>query len=214
MKNIILYFVGGITMSFAQIGMNTETPQTNLHLEGSAQLTGSVSFGGDAETSGNPGVAGEILVSQGENKPPKWTSLEEVDIPSVVFTGTISGPTSSVAREWTSIPFKSNMQNLEYVSYDAAKREFRIEKSGYYEFSVFGSILISGISDFGGTLQITASGIGLSNEFGNPNSNNRPSIPLSGVSYLSKGTIVKLQMNFTRSYTIEKASISIIYVSQ
>jgi len=54
---------------------NTTAPDNVLEVEGSITVRDKIYAGGDDNTLGNPGKAGQVLVSQGEGLPPRWRTL-------------------------------------------------------------------------------------------------------------------------------------------
>ncbi len=65
--------------SYTQVGINTNTPQAALHVNGNLQITNELNVGGDATTVGNAGLSGQILKSNGADLPPTWENT--LDIP-------------------------------------------------------------------------------------------------------------------------------------
>jgi hypothetical protein len=76
------------TLSFGQTGVNTNTPQKELHVNGSLQLTSELNMGGNASTSGDTGIRRKYLQSQGPNATPIWNT--PVLTPTTPTTGTLS----------------------------------------------------------------------------------------------------------------------------
>lgn len=66
-------------LSYSQVGIKTETPQSQLDVNGSVTFRGKVYTEGDDATVGNPGVKGQVLVSSGPGAPPKWLTLNIPD---------------------------------------------------------------------------------------------------------------------------------------
>ncbi len=60
----------------AQVGINTENPQTELDINGSLQLRQDLNVGGTASTTADPGVFGQTITSQGSNSSAEWKSLK------------------------------------------------------------------------------------------------------------------------------------------
>jgi len=58
----------------AQVGVNTDTPETELDINGSLQLRENLSLGGTADTAGDPGIFGQVVISQGSNTA-QWKNL-------------------------------------------------------------------------------------------------------------------------------------------
>ncbi|QHC84924.1 hypothetical protein AS589_09160 [Empedobacter brevis] len=73
---------------FAQVGINTETPQKTLHVNGDLQITKELNIGGNGTNEGNPGIDGQVLVSKGPNNPPEWKTLS-IPTMSNLSTGTV-----------------------------------------------------------------------------------------------------------------------------
>ncbi|UZT98267.1 hypothetical protein ODZ84_01470 [Chryseobacterium fluminis] len=63
---------------FAQVGINTSTPQKTLHVNGSLQVTNELNVGGNASTAGNAGTAGQVLKSNGPGVAPTWQTIAGV----------------------------------------------------------------------------------------------------------------------------------------
>ncbi|WP_333662543.1 hypothetical protein [Chishuiella changwenlii] len=74
-KNILLWGLFFSPLSYGQVGINTDSPQKDLHVNGSLQLTNELNVGGTASIAGNSGTPGQVLVSQGANVPPEWKTL-------------------------------------------------------------------------------------------------------------------------------------------
>lgn len=68
------------------VGIGSSTPQKNLHVNGSLQLTNELNVGGSASTEGSAGSAGQFLKSNGAGVPPVWENFAGSDSSS---TGTI-----------------------------------------------------------------------------------------------------------------------------
>jgi len=66
-------------LSFGQVGVNTETPQKTLHINGDLQVTNELNVGGNSSTAGSAGTTGQFLVSKGANAAPEW---QTVNIPT------------------------------------------------------------------------------------------------------------------------------------
>lgn len=62
--------------SMAQVGINTENPQTELDVNGSLQLREDLNTVGTTPTSTDPGIYGQAIVSQGANTPAEWKGLK------------------------------------------------------------------------------------------------------------------------------------------
>ncbi|WP_294284088.1 hypothetical protein [uncultured Chryseobacterium sp.] len=78
MKKTMYYCVAGIAISLsvnAQVGIGTNSPNALLDVNGSTTLRKELRVGGTSGTAGNPGLNGQVLVSQGEGLPPVWKSV-------------------------------------------------------------------------------------------------------------------------------------------
>ena len=85
MKNYLLSGAFLVPLfSFAQIGIETSTPQKTLHVNGSLQVVNEINVGGNATTAGSAGTTGQILTSNGPAAAPSWQTLNTI-------SGTING---------------------------------------------------------------------------------------------------------------------------
>jgi len=87
MKNYILLLLLLFTVcnSKAQVGINTETPQSTMHIHGDLQFSKALNVGGNSTTKGNSRTEGQLLVSQGIGMPPIWNDVEDVQIPQEIL---------------------------------------------------------------------------------------------------------------------------------
>lgn len=60
---------------FSQVGIETDTPQTTLDINGSIQLRSDLKVNGSDSTEGDTGSKGQALVSQGEGQPAVWKDV-------------------------------------------------------------------------------------------------------------------------------------------
>ena len=138
----------GCIFSFGQtytgnVGVNTLTPQANLHVNGTMQVTKDLYFGGDDSTKGNSGNDGQVLVSSGKDLAPKWLSTTEVKIPiEVAFYKRVRPVTMTYNKFNANIPFdKKQILNTEYLNVDTDINgnaiSFEIMKTGNYQISGF-----------------------------------------------------------------------------
>ena len=78
MKKTVYCCVAGLIMSiqtYAQVGIGTSTPNSVLDVNGKTTLRKEIRVGGTSTTAGDPGLNGQVLVSQGEGLPPVLKSL-------------------------------------------------------------------------------------------------------------------------------------------
>lgn len=78
MKRYIYYIVTGLFFFNhvnAQVGIKTASPNATLDVNGATTLRKELRVGGTSTQVGNPGLNGQVLVSQGEGLPPVWKSL-------------------------------------------------------------------------------------------------------------------------------------------
>lgn len=69
MSCLLCMYLFGIN---AQVGINTENPQTALDVNGSIQLRENLSIGGNSRDLGNSGTFGQVIISQGNSNKPQW----------------------------------------------------------------------------------------------------------------------------------------------
>ncbi|WP_312553767.1 hypothetical protein [Empedobacter brevis] len=84
--------------TYSQLGINTNTPQSTLHVNGSMQVTNEIYLGGTAELRGEPGTAGQVLKSGGSGQPAYWDDLLG---PSLTGTVMVINGKYTVAQEIT-----------------------------------------------------------------------------------------------------------------
>lgn len=60
---------------YSQIGIETETPQTSLDINGSIQLRNDLKLNGNDTTIGNPGVFGQVVASEGAGESAVWKNV-------------------------------------------------------------------------------------------------------------------------------------------
>src|SRR5690606_36601517 len=76
MKKITsIIFCFFLTNLIGQVGIGTSTPQTTLDVNGSMTIRDKIYTGGSDTELGNPGAAGQVLISAGDGEPPMWKSL-------------------------------------------------------------------------------------------------------------------------------------------
>ncbi|RKS96293.1 hypothetical protein [Chryseobacterium defluvii] len=77
MKNTMHFCVIGLFSAYAhaQVGIGTNAPNATLDVNGKTTLRKELRVGGTSSQTGNAGLNGQVLVSQGEGLPPVWKSL-------------------------------------------------------------------------------------------------------------------------------------------
>ncbi len=77
MRKIYLLFILSslFSISFAQIGIGTDQPKAMVDVRGDLTIKDKIYVGGSDTELGDPGLKGQILVSQGEGSHPEWKSL-------------------------------------------------------------------------------------------------------------------------------------------
>ncbi|MGU3374239.1 hypothetical protein [Chryseobacterium sp. M5A1_1a] len=77
MKKIIFCCTAGLLSFYAnaQVGIGTDKPKSMLDVNGKTTLRKELRVGGSSTQAGNAGLNGQVLVSQGDGKPPVWKSL-------------------------------------------------------------------------------------------------------------------------------------------
>jgi len=77
MKKTMYYCIAGLCSVYAhaQVGIDTNSPNSTLDVNGKTTLRKELRVGGTPTQVGNAGLNGQVLVSQGENLPPVWKSI-------------------------------------------------------------------------------------------------------------------------------------------
>lgn len=96
-KNLILGVLVLPVFAYFQVGISTPTPQKNLHVNGSLQITNELNIGGDAKTAGSAGIAGQVLKSNGPGVAPTWGNL--AGVPNATGTVIVVNGQFIVAQE-------------------------------------------------------------------------------------------------------------------
>ncbi len=115
MKKIIIAYTCVLgTFIYAQtgnVGVNTTTPQKNLHVNGSLQVTNEINVGGNASTAGSAGTAGQVLTSGGAGTAPSWTTVSITPITTNTLTNTTNTITSTVNGTAATAPSVNTVAN-------------------------------------------------------------------------------------------------------
>jgi hypothetical protein len=138
-------FVISISLN-AQVGIKTPTLKT-LHVNGSLQVVKDINVGGDAQTKGNSGNKGEVLMSNGTGNAPVWKSIESENFLKVIYvgnkdnispasgsyTGTHSTPVNTHENYSQTYIFNiSNKIDTAYLTYNSSTGLFTVVKPGFY----------------------------------------------------------------------------------
>lgn len=76
MKNLLRFlFLIGSTFAYSQIGVKTQTPQTELDVNGTMNVKDEIYLGDENNGKGNPGKLGDLISSNGE-KLPSWKNFD------------------------------------------------------------------------------------------------------------------------------------------
>ncbi|WP_291099560.1 MULTISPECIES: hypothetical protein [Weeksellaceae] len=89
MKNLNIIFCVILlfpVITFSQMGIGTDLPKSTLDVNGNLNIKNQLYLGGTDNSLGNPGVNGQIVVSNGDN-PATW---QDVRLPEGISTLTIS----------------------------------------------------------------------------------------------------------------------------
>lgn len=79
LKLSMIYFILFVPLfAFAQLGIGTNLPNATLDVNGDVNVRNQIYLGGNESSIGNPGVSGQIIVSNGTN-PASW---QDVKIPN------------------------------------------------------------------------------------------------------------------------------------
>jgi len=127
-------FLCFLTNSFAQIGINTSTPQSNLHVNGTLQITKELRVSSDNSLKGNAGDIGQVLISRGKNEHPIWKDLEEIVVlPVINVIAQYQANENLISNDESTLQFNSfPFLDSENINYNTSTGEFTILKSGYY----------------------------------------------------------------------------------
>ncbi|MCW3161125.1 hypothetical protein [Chryseobacterium oryctis] len=199
----------------AQVGIKTPTPQAELHVNGSLQVTKELSVGGSATTLGEPGTVGEFLTSQGSGLPPKWKKPADIDIPQITNVALRSNTKSFSANNWSVVSFETLPKNdTTYLTYSSTTGYFKVVKSGYYLLTGYLEYVISG-SPSDGT---AVTGLYKNNEAISHSDSAHPVSAsiiehnITGLEYFNEGDSVSLEGTFTRNFSLRNASLSFMYL--
>lgn len=222
MKNkLFFYFVLMSNLGVAQknnVGINTTTPQTKLHISGSLQSTKELVTGNNG-TKG-PGANGDILISQGAGKAPEWRKLEDAFVPQEAGLLKTSIASWNIADREHKVVFTDvKLQLAQFAKVSPSKDSFTIKKPGFYLITAYinyeltsGNGSRSSSSNSPVTTSIYANGTAISSILNNyTNSSTEAYQTLSITQFLSQGDVISLKGNFIRDFKFRDASLSLQY---
>lgn len=218
------------TISNAQVGVNTKTPQADLHVEGGLIIENEILLGGDSKTkgdSGNGGAFSDFIVSQGAGKTPIWGSTSSVNIPTLVYAGH-SDVEQSIPANTSTIPigyFIPTFVNTNVIFPKSSSNSpdnidlFEILEDGYYliSYNAGTTVDVTG-NDIGGTIYVR-----LKNFDGTIANSNTPVNSVGGksnyvnleyIAKLSKGDMISIYTFMTRDLKVYNKDFSITYLYQ
>lgn len=211
------------SFTFSQVGINTETPQATLHLNGEMQISQSIYLGGDDANLGNAGKVGAFLKSNGPNETPEWAMPEELNIPiPVAFAFRKNDVASYPANSQTTVYYpiaESNFyQDSEFITYDSTTGKFKAIKDGYYHINSF--VRVQNNHSGGGSLKyylmssLQGTVIDFLNSFGSQNTFDQNKIidkSFSETIFLTAGEEIWIVVGYTSGFSITESSIAFTY---
>lgn len=219
MKNkLFFYFVLISNLGVAQknnVGINTTTPQTKLHISGSLQSTKELVTGNNKKV---PGENSEILISQGIGKAPEWRKLEDAFVPQEA--GLLKVSTANA--NWNAANIESKvvftdikLQLSQFAKVSTNKDSFTIKKPGFYLITAYISYeLTRGNNSINSpvTTSIYANGTAISSILNNyTNTSTEAYQTLSITQFLNEGDKIYLKGKFIRAFKFIDASLSLQY---
>jgi len=224
----IICLIGLISWANAQtnkVGINTETPQADLHTNGSLQITKELKVGGTSSTEGDYGQDGQLLVSNGDGNAPQWKTIDEISEFPIVSVIALNN--TSTARNNAGVTTKSSFSstpkiNNDLITFNPATNEFEVQKSGYYKLS---AILVYDMSEnpsappstSGGartTILKNSSAVITANYSTHGERTNDLSHNLTGTAYFEVGDKISLHGMYTQRYRLSRANMAITYLSE
>ncbi|MCT2409481.1 hypothetical protein NZD88_18170 [Chryseobacterium antibioticum] len=145
-----------LSVMYSQVGINTSTPQKNLHVNGALQVTNEFSVGGSSSTPGSAGLSGQVLKSNGPGQAPVWETIAGVP----TSTGTVIAVAGQflVAQEITvqmtsdfttttsGVPLTIGNLNSEIIDNEnlftgsASTNSFKVSSNGVYQVMMNGQL--------------------------------------------------------------------------
>ncbi len=218
---LILVLLSAGAQIFAQVGINTQTPQATLHINGDLQFSKDLNVGGSNNTKGNSGTTNQVLFSQGTNLPPVWNNTEEIQIPQELLFLKKNTKNSVAGGIDYTVTFNNPILTGSKIELNnsSTPSTFKIKKKGNYQITSYVRYEI--------TTPALSQGIAVTKLI---NTNSSTSSTISGQTsgYQNNTTyidhnftytdefnvddIISLVTNYTKAYNILEASISIQYL--
>jgi len=234
MKTKLLFLIAIVASSvslFSQVGINTTTPQSTLHVNGALQLTNELNVGGTASTTGNAGTTGQILTSKGAGVAPAWSSIEDngsISLSTLALKNSTYQPNTTVYTStydpnvwntivWNTVPKIDNTK----VTYNGTTGVFTVVKAGYYQVlaSTHLNMSLNPTDNTSGTgktvIQKNNVDIAVIST-GHDERTNDINHTIAGAAYFNAGDTIRLQMTMTRRYRIAGGDsfVTITYLGQ
>ncbi|MDR6371706.1 hypothetical protein J2795_003928 [Chryseobacterium bernardetii] len=221
--------------AYAQIGVQTSTPQRTLHVNGSLQVVKELNVGGSENVQGTAGKDGEFLSSNGPGTAPTWRTIESQNFFKVVFVGNkgnISPATGSYTGTHVTGTFENLAQNFIYnmvnkidnnfISYDANTGIFTVNRTGFYNIATYFTydLNLNGTNETAGTatsqLQKEADTQNLVSAVSTGHGERTTYVyhQLTGIQPFAAGETFRLRCGYTQDFRLSKGNISISYLTQ
>ena len=216
MKKIITFTILLASQAmFSQVGIETNTPQKEIHVNGDLRVSKEIRIGGSELIKGNSGVQNQILVSNGEGLAPEWKNIEEVTIvPMLVFFSNYLNTGSYAAGSTNFVGLNTvNYSNSQYVEYNRMTDELIINQSGFYRFLIQSNNYTSGFPTAG---EVRTSLL-INDEILSAKSSYHHELSeeinhsLTAMEYLESGDKIKLQVYRASPYSRLSGGLSIVY---
>lgn len=206
MKNYLLLGTFMVPLlSYAQVGIQTSTPQKALHVNGSLQVVNEINVGGNASTAGSAGTTGQILTSNGAAAAPSWQTLNTI---SGTINGAyyVQGTTAATATQGTTIDVPGATITLTVP----------VGRTQTFLFTVLGYATLSDGNSTQGVFALLQNGTKISSAFaskaGNfPGSTTLASMPVP-VTFLKSVTLPAGTYTFKVQYSAWSGSATVNFV--
>ena len=209
----------GIQPVCAQVGVNTNTPQSTLHIHGDLQLNNSLFVGGTADTKGSAGRAGDILYSNNQGNAPIWTDPSKIVVPKeFLFLKRTTASSEISANSNPTIYFNQNVINNSLVELNSTTQpsEFTIKTKGKYHVTVYVRYEITA-SETSGTATTTLNkdnNIISGQTTGHANNSKYIDHNFSYSDSFNANEKLKVNVDYTKYFKIVGGSFSIQYIGE